>query len=67
MGIIETLARYFNSIELDREQEINNKLYEENGLTDEVLDNQIKINKKRNALDILDETELTESNEGFVQ
>lgn len=50
---------------LKREQEKLNKEYEKNGLTDEVLEKQIEINKKRNELDIPDETEFV--NGEFVQ
>ena len=34
------------------------KLFESNGLTDEVLDKQLEINKLRNEHDIPDETEM---------
>ena len=67
MGVINTIVRKINEFNLNRMQKANDKLYERDGLTDEVLDNQIEINKKRNALDILDKNELTESNKGFVQ
>lgn len=39
-------------------QEINNNLYEKYGLTDEVLDLQVYINKKRNEYNIVDENEI---------
>ena len=39
-----------------KQQEVD-KLYAENGLTDEVLDKQIAINKLRHAHDIPDESE----------
>lgn len=42
-------------------------LYEELGLTDEVLDLQTNINKIRHKYNLPDESKLTESNEGFVQ
>lgn len=48
-------------------QEQNNKLYENFGSTDEVVDLQIAINKLRNKYNIVDETKETESNPGFVQ
>lgn len=67
MGVIDTIIKKINEINLNRMQKANDKLYEKDGLTDEVLDNQIEINTKRNALDILDKNELTESNKGFVQ
>ena len=43
--------------ELDKEQEEITKLYESEGLTDEVLEAQIELNKKRNTYDIPDESE----------
>lgn len=48
-------------------QEQNNKLYENFGATDEVMDLQIAINKLRNKYNIADETKKTDSNPGFVQ
>lgn len=42
-------------------------LYNELGLTEEVLDLQTVINQLRHRYNIVDETKLTESNEGFVQ
>lgn len=48
-------------------QNQSNKLYEEYGLTDEILELQIAINGLRNKFDMPDETQLTESNKGFVQ
>lgn len=44
-----------------------NILYDELGLTEEVLDLQTVINQFRHRYNIVDETKLTESNEGFVQ
>ena len=43
---------------LDRKQEKVKKLLEEEGFTDEVLEKQLKINRKRTALDLPDESEL---------
>ena len=48
-------------------QKQSTKLYEEYGLTDEILELQIAINGLRSKFDMPDETQLTESNEGFVQ
>ncbi len=42
---------------LARKQKEVDKLYAEHGLTDEVLDKQIAINKLRHAHDIVDESE----------
>lgn len=55
------------TIILSRLQNENTKLYDEYGLIDEVLDLQTVINKLRNRFNIPDETQLTESNKGFVQ
>ena len=41
---------------LAKKQKEVDKLYEEHGLTDEVLDRQIEINKLRHAHDISDKT-----------
>ena len=51
--------------ELDKEQEEITKLYEAEGLTDEVLDRQIAINQKRHKENITDPKELIYKN--FVQ
>lgn len=67
MNVIDILKKRIEGFKLDRQQRINDKLFEEEGLTDKVLNNQIEINKKRNELNIVDKRELTESNEGFVQ
>jgi len=48
-------------------QNQSNKLYEECGLTDEILELQIAINGLRSKFNMPDETQLTESNKGFVQ
>ena len=50
---------------LMNEQKEINKLYEEKGLTDEVLDRQVALNQKRNELDISDPTKRVWEN--FVQ
>lgn len=50
---------------LMEEQEAINKLYEEEGLTDKVLDRQVALNQKRNELDISDPTKRIWEN--FVQ
>lgn len=67
MSVVDILTKYINGFKLNQKQKENDKLYKQYGLTDEVLDNQIEINKKRNELDIVDKTELTDSNKGFVQ
>lgn len=42
-------------------------LYKEYGATDEVIQLQIAINGLRHKFDIPDESQMTESNQGFVQ
>ena len=50
---------------LAKKQKEVDELYEEHGLTDEVLDKQIAINKLRHAHDIPDESEMV--HEDYVQ
>lgn len=52
---------------LDNLQKECNKLYEEYGASDDVIQLQIAINNLRNTFDIPDESQMTVSNEGFVQ
>lgn len=62
MGLKDKLVKKL----LNVSQRLNNILYERDGLTDEVLENQIKINEYRNKYDITDENEIV-NDEGFVQ
>lgn len=52
---------------LDNLQKKCNKLYEEYGASDDVIQLQVAINNLRNTFDIPDESQMTVSNEGFVQ
>lgn len=52
---------------LDNLQKECNKLYEEYGASDDVIQLQVAINNLRNTFDIPDESQMTMSNEGFVQ
>lgn len=52
---------------LDNLQKECNKLYEEYGASDDVIQLQVAINNLRNTFDIPDESQMTTSNEGFVQ
>lgn len=52
---------------LDNLQKECNKLYEEYGASDDVIQLQVAINNLRNTFDIPDELQMTVSNEGFVQ
>lgn len=65
MDIKERTDRIKLIRELDKKQEIVNQLYEEQGLTDEILDLQIEINTIRNRENITDQTETIYKN--FVQ
>ena len=44
-------------VQLNNMQRAVNKEFEENGLTDEVLEKQLQINSLRNKYDFVDETE----------
>lgn len=50
---------------LDTAQYFNNKLYEKEGLSDRVLDNQVQINMYRNKYDLSDPNTVLDN--GFVQ
>lgn len=52
-------------VQLRNEQRVLNRKYEKEGLTDEILDKQIEINKRRHELDIADESKRVYEN--FVQ
>ena len=52
---------------LDKLQEQCTILYNEYGATDNVIQLQVAINSLRNEYNIPDESELTVSNQGFVQ
>lgn len=71
MGILEKLTALFKKEEvieedlLDIEQEIINKQYSDEGLTDEVLEKQVELNIKRNKLNIPDKKNL--NSEGWSQ
>lgn len=55
---------------LDNLQQINDKLFDKHGLTDNVLDLQLFINQTRNELDIVDEKDIIltdDEGNSFVQ
>lgn len=60
------ISKKYKAWKLNRMQKKVNQKYEENGLTDEVLDEQIKINKIRHKLNISDPNQ-PHNDEGFVQ
>ena len=62
----EKLIKFYKKYNLRNRQRKINKKYAETGLTDEILKEQVKINKERHEYDIVDETELN-TLDGFVQ
>ena len=60
------IKRKIASILLDFAQKRVNQLYEYDGLSDDVLNHQLKINEFRNKLNIPDQEEII-TNDGFVQ
>lgn len=52
-------------LEIRNRQRILNKRYKEEGLTDEILEEQLEINKLRNEYDVVDDSEVVY--DGFVQ
>ena len=63
--MMDKAKRYYHKIALRNKQRALNKQYEKEGLTDELLDEQLKVNKKRNELNIRDNTQCIFEN--FVQ
>ena len=51
------IKKFFKKISLKNKQKHVNKLYERDGLTDEVLNLQVQINQERNDYNITDEDE----------
>ncbi len=58
-------SKYLHKIQLKNKQRIINKQFEKEGLTDEVLKQQIEVNQKRHELDLPDDDEFVF--EDFVQ
>lgn len=63
--MMEPDEKYIEDLRLQNRQRYVNKMFEEEGLTDRVLNEQIKINQKRNELNIHDPNEVIEDE--FVQ
>ena len=63
--MLDASKRFLHKIQLKNEQRVINKQYEEEGLTDDVLEKQVKLNQKRHELDLHDENEFVYEN--FVQ
>lgn len=61
--------QFLQNIHLKNKQRKINKKYAAEGLTDEVLQMQLEVNKKRNELDIHDPSEVVTNEEGcdYVQ
>lgn len=57
--------RYIENLRLQSRQKAINRMFEEEGLTDEILKEQLEVNRKRHELDIHDPNH--EVNEKFVQ
>lgn len=51
------IKKFFKKISLKNKQQHVNKLYERDGLTDEVLNLQVQINQERNEYNITDDSE----------
>ena len=51
------MIQMLEEIKLRNRQRYINKMFEEEGLTNQVLNEQIKINKKRNELNLTDKSE----------
>lgn len=62
---MEEDERYIEDLRLQSRQKQINRMFEEEGLTDEILNEQLEINKRRHELDIHDPNE--EVNDNFVQ
>ena len=65
-----TDERFLKRVNLMNRQKEINRMFEEEGLTDEILKKQIELNKERNRLDINDPTEtlyVDEDGKVFVQ
>ena len=55
---------FFHKISLKNKQRRINEMFEEEGLTDDILNEQIELNKKRHEKDIPDSNEIID---GYVQ
>lgn len=60
---------FIEDLRLRNRQEYVNRMFEEEGMTDEILKNQLEINKKRNELDIHDRKQTIYKDDGveYVQ
>lgn len=63
--MLDKAKKFLKIIQIKNKQKVINKQFEKEGLTDEVLEAQIELNKERNLHDIPDESEFVY--EKFVQ
>lgn len=63
--MMDKAKRFLKTIQLKNKQRVVDKKLEEEGLTDEVLDKQLEINKLRNESDIPDKNSII--HEEYVQ
>ncbi len=56
--MLDKAKKFLKIIQIKNKQKAINKQFEKDGLTDEVLEAQIELNKERNTYDIPDENEL---------
>ena len=66
---MEKEEKYIEDLRLQSKQKQINDMFEEEGLTDEILKKQIEVNKKRNEHDIHDPSEVITNDDGcdYVQ
>jgi len=57
--------KYIKSLEFQRKQKRLNEMFDEEGLTDEILMEQVELNKKRHECDVHDPNE--EVHDNYVQ
>ena len=63
--MLDNAKKFLHKIQLKNKQRVLNKQFEEEGLSDELLKQQVELNRKRNELDIPDESEFIYEN--YVQ
>lgn len=64
------MSRFFDDLKIKNRQNYVNKLYAEEGLTDNILERQVEINKRRHDLDIPDKQHIVYTdkiNKDYVQ
>lgn len=66
---MEDDEKYIEDLRLQSKQKQINDMFEEEGLTDEILKEQLEINRKRNECDVHDPSEVIANDDGcdFVQ